>query len=152
MGTAAPDTPLGRRGRSAVGLALVASGAVGISALVAYFVGAPIDWLYMLALGVASVPVPGAVFIVPLCGALLALVDRPWRRRAGWASVAYRAFVVAWVMSVIAGVPWSKNASDTFLLPASTPYYRSIVRSSRVHRHWGHPAADEGRSGRHRGS
>ncbi|KAF0209545.1 MAG: hypothetical protein Q8S43_02615 [Actinomycetota bacterium] len=116
MGTATPDSLLGRRGRSAVGLALVASGAVGIGLLVVYVVGAPVDVLYMLALGVAIASVPGAVFIVPICGALLALIDRPWRRRVGWAGLAYGALVVVWVMSVIADVPWSKNVSDTFLL------------------------------------
>jgi hypothetical protein len=116
MGTATPDALLHRRGRSAVGLALVASGVVGISLLVVYVVGAPIDVLYMLALGVAIASVPGALFIVPLCGVLLALIDRPWRRRVGWASLAHGALLVVWVMSVIAGVPWSKNVSDTFLL------------------------------------
>ena len=114
MESAAKHASLGNRGRRAVGLALVASGAVGITGLVSYFAGAPTDWLFMLASGVAGVL--GAIFIVPVCGALLALVARPWLRRIGWASVVYGALVVVWAMSVIAGVPWSKDVGDVFLL------------------------------------
>lgn len=84
--------------------------------LVIRFVGAPFEWLYSLALGVPLVDVAGAVYIIPLCGVLLLRVDRPWRRRVGWVSCAYGALVIVWVMSMIAGVPWSKNAIDTALL------------------------------------
>jgi len=51
-----------------------------------------------------------------VCGALLTLVDRPWRGRAGWIGVAYGVFVVVATASIAIGIPWSKNASDTFLL------------------------------------
>lgn|GEM_PF-2869605 len=113
MGSAAQHASLGGRGRRAFGLALVASGAAGIALGLAIFAPVP-TWLYTLGSGGGSVP--GIPFMVPVCGALLTLVDRPWRRRAGWAGVAYGVFVVVAAASIAIGIPWSKNASDTFLL------------------------------------
>ena len=113
MGSAAQHASLGSRGRRAFGLALAASGAAGIALGLAIFAPVP-AWLCTLGSGVGSVP--GIPFTVPVCGALLTLVDRPWRRRAGWAGVAYGVFVVVAAASLAIGIPWSKNASDTFLL------------------------------------
>lgn len=118
MESAAQYASLGSRGRRAVGLSLVASGAGGIIFVLTIF--APFlaqvvlpDWLSMLASGAGNVP--GAVFILPVCGALLTRVDRPWRRRAGWAGITYAAFVAAAMTSGANGVPWSEDAFNALL-------------------------------------
>jgi hypothetical protein len=111
--SAAQHVSPGSRARLAVGLVLIASGAAGVALGLAIFAPVP-AWLYVLGSGVGSVP--GIPFMVPVCGALLTLVDRPWRARAGWAGVVYGVLVGVATASMTFGIPWSKDAVDAFLL------------------------------------